>query len=489
LTRALADRAANGAGLSRAGLVSTYFDTADRALARRGLSLRVRERDGNFVQTVKSTASGFGLARGEWEDAIAGAEPDPDAPETGDFLAPDITGRLTPLFRTEIDRRTIDLAPAPGACIEAAIDRGRVYAPARDAEEPVSELELELKSGPPSALYDVALALVAVAPVRLERRSKSERGYRLAAEAAPVAAAHAASIDLDPELSGDETLRRIGLACLDQILGNEAAVLAGLSEGIHQMRVAVRRLRAILSAFGRMLPSNQRRLVSAELRWLADALGPARNLDVFATALVAPAAKALAEPDGIAALAAAAERRRKAAYAEAAEAVRSVRYTGLMLRQLRWFDASGWRESPASQELRGAVAGLAPRILDRRQRIVKGRAKGFARQSARQRHKLRIALKKLRYATDMLAGIYDSDEFGRFTRLLKRLQDDLGDANDLRVGHAIVAELDGPGSIANGLAHAGEAMLAWHEDRLAARERKLRKHLDRLGDAEPFWKS
>lgn len=159
LTRALADRAANGTGLSRAGLVSTYFDTADRALARRGLTLRVRERDGKFVQTVKSTSrdGASGLARGEWEDAIAGAEPDTEAPETGGFLAPDITGRLTPLFRTEIDRHTIDLALAPDACIEAAIDRGRVYAPARDAEEPVSELELELKSGPPSALYDVML--------------------------------------------------------------------------------------------------------------------------------------------------------------------------------------------------------------------------------------------------------------------------------------------------------------------------------------------
>jgi CHAD domain-containing protein len=123
---------------------------------------------------------------------------------------------------------------------------------------------------------------------------------------------------------------------------------------MHQMRVAVRRLRAILSAFGRMLPSDRPRLVSAALRWLADALGPARNLDVFATALVAPAAKALAEPDAIAALAAAAERRRKAAYAEAAQAVRSVRYTGLILRQLRWFDTWGWGASPASQELREA---------------------------------------------------------------------------------------------------------------------------------------
>jgi CHAD domain-containing protein len=125
---------------------------------------------------------------------------------------------------------------------------------------------------------------------------------------------------------------------------------------------------------------------------------------------------------------------------------------------------------------------LAPRILDRRRRIVKGHAKGFAEQSAPQRHKLRIALKKLRYATDMLAGIYAADEVGLFTKLLK---DDLGDDNDLRVGHAIVAELASAGSIAK----TGEAMLAWHEERLGRHEPQLRRHLDHLLDTKPFWRS
>src|SRR5205807_4715008 len=153
--------------------------------------------------------------------------------------------------------------------------------------------ELELKSGPPTALYDVALDLLAVAPVRLEWRSKAERGYRLASgEPETIAAAHAAPLLLDPAQSGDAALQRIGLACLDQIRGNEAAVVAGLGDGIHQMRVAVRRLRAILSTFGKLLPESERRWASEELRWLADALGPARNLDVFETALIAPARQA-----------------------------------------------------------------------------------------------------------------------------------------------------------------------------------------------------
>src|SRR5205823_3250262 len=134
-------------------------------------------------------------------------------------------------------------------------------------------------------------------------------------------------------LSGDDALRRIGGACLEQLLKNEAAVLAGLPEGIHQMRVAMRRLRAVLSAFGRLLPADQRRSVSEELRWLGSALGPARNLDVFAAMLLAAE-----DPGGVAALTEAAERRRHAAYAKAAWAVRSRRFTALMLRQRRWFE-------------------------------------------------------------------------------------------------------------------------------------------------------
>jgi triphosphatase len=315
----------------------------------------------------------------------------------------------------------------------------------------------------------------------------AEGDWQAAGAAAPVAAVHATALDLDAGLSGDNALRCIGLACLDQILRNEAAVRAGVPEGIHQMRVAVRRLRAILAAFGRMLPADQRRSVSQELRWLGDALGPARNLDVFQTALIAPARNAGAQPDGIAALIAAAECRRKAAYAKAIKAIRSTRYARLILRQLRWFDSRAWHEGAAAQDLRQPIAALAPRILDRRRLVAERRAKGFAAQSAAERHRLRIGLKKLRYATEMLAGIYDADKVRRFTRRLKRLQDDLGDANDVRVGHTIVAELTRSKGGARAIGDAGKIVLAWHEDRLARREPRLRRHLDGLLATEPFW--
>jgi inorganic triphosphatase YgiF len=492
LVRLLEAKAAGGGAPSRPRqLISTYYDTPGCELRRQGLALRVRQRNGHFIQGVKSDPqfAGIGLPRGEWEDEIAGGEPDPQAPQSGRLLDAALGDRLVPLFRTEIGRRTLDLSPAPETQIAAAIDRGRIYALARDAGEAVSEVELELKGGDAAALYDVALDLLAVASVRLERRTKAERGYDLAAGAAPaVAAAHAEPVALDPGLSGDEALRRIGLSCIDQIMRNEAAVCASLPEGIHQMRVGVRRLRAVLSAFARLLPAEERRAVSDEARWLADALGAARNLDVFGKFVVGAAPPNVGQPAGRAALVAAVAQRRETAYAQAVRVVRSRRYTALLLHLLRWFGSCGWRSATVARALDQPIGNLSGAVLDRRLRAVKRRSKGFAGQSARQRHRLRIALKKLRYATEVLAELYPAKACEGFGTRLKRLQDDLGDANDVRVGRDIVADLAGRSERSAAIADAGNALLEWHERRLAERERKLKKHFDRLLDAEPFWK-
>jgi CHAD domain-containing protein len=305
--------------------------------------------------------------------------------------------------------------------------------------------------------------------------------------ATPAEAVHAEPVDLYAGLPGDEALRRIGLSCIDQIVRNERAVYAGLPEGIHQMRVAVRRLRAVLSAFAKMLPAEQRRALSLEARWLSDALGAARNLDVFGRVLLAAAPSDITDPDGGAALAAAAEERRRAAYAQAIRAVRSRRYTGLLLHLLRWFATCGWRTATVTDALDQPIDSLAAMVLERRLRAVKRRSTGFARQSVQQRHRLRIALKKLRYAAEVLAELYPPAEVERFTERLKRLQDDLGDANDVRVGRGIVGDLARRSETGAAIAAAGHAVLDWHQRRLARREKKLKKHLDRLRDAQPFW--
>jgi CHAD domain-containing protein len=251
------------------------------------------------------------------------------------------------------------------------------------------------------------------------------------------------------------------------------------------MRVAVRWLRAILSAFSQMLPRDQRRWVSKELGWLGNALGPARNLDVFASTLVAGAPRRLIEPDRRKALSAAVARQRRLAYANAVAAIRSPRYTAMLLRLLRWFDTCGWQSDDSSEDLREPIGVLAARVLDRRMERVKRRSVDFADQYPEQRHRLRIALKKLRYASEALAKLYDTEKVRPFVRRLKQLQDDLGEISDVRVAHHIVAELSGPDTEA--IVEAGKRLVEWHEEGLADHEPSLRGRLHELLQMEPFW--
>ena len=324
-------------------------------------------------------------------------------------------------------------------------------------------------------------------PARGGAALRQESGLTLRAKRGSITAVYAEPLALDPAQSGDAALRQIGLAGLDSIARNEADVLAGFEPGIHQMRVAVRRLRATLSAFRELLPDHQRRWASVELRWLAGALGPARNLDVFEATLLKPAS---ADVDWLAVekLRRAVRRQRRTAYRDAAEAVRSPRYAGLMLHLSCWFDTCGWRIGDNLAKPKQPIGIVAGRALQRRWRAAKRRSKGFAAQSAGQRHRLRIALKKLRYTAEALTALYCHDDADRFIQRVKRLQDDLGRVNDVCVGHEILAGLFPGAASDNRPAEIGKQLLGWHEARLAKGEPKLRKHLHELFETEPFWR-
>ena len=160
-----------------------------------------------------------------------------------------------------------------------------------------------------------------------------------------------------------------------------------------------------------------------------------------------------------------------------------------MLRLSHWFEARGWRDGPVERSalLTSPIGELAPHLIDRRWREVRKRSKRFGRLTARQRHKLRIAAKKLRYTMELLGSLFDQDDLQEFMKRLKRLQDDLGYANDVRVAHHILPELCA-GARRGPVARAGARLLEWHEQVLAKSERKLRKSLDQLNRTVPFWR-
>ncbi len=266
---------------------------------------------------------------------------------------------------------------------------------------------------------------------------------------------------------------------------NEAAVLAAAPEGVHQMRVALRRLRAALLAFKGAIAPYERRRIAEDLAWLNEPLGAARNLDVFATQLLRPADADLDLHD----LRLAPEEARRAAYERVRERIMAPRYTAILLRLMRWFETCGWRADPGEgQDLAMPLGKLAPEVLDRRRRKVRRRGKGFRRLAPRERHKLRIAVKNLRYAIELLASLFAPSEVEQYVRRLKRLQDDLGYANDVRVAHDLVAHLCPPEDPHCATADAARRLLEQHDRALARGEPELCDHLRRLNRADPFWR-
>ncbi len=298
----------------------------------------------------------------------------------------------------------------------------------------------------------------------------------------------AAPVKLDPMLTAEDALERIGHSCLDHAFRNEPAILGGQPEAVHQMRVAIRRLRAAISAFRKMLPEDQHRWVSSELRQLADMLGEARNLDVFKSELLDPAKAAMAGNADIGFLERTVERRRRAAYSAIRQVLRSPDHAKLMSRLLDWFDGREWRQSPVPAGLQRPVGEIAPAMLDRRRRMVERRRKGFARQSPEQQHRLRIALKKMRYTADLFSGLYPARRTAEFGSLLKRLQDDLGSANDLYIGERLIEDLARHRTRGRQIAAAGKQLLEWHDDRLQKQQRKIRADLRRFRQSRAFWR-
>ncbi|MGH7126724.1 MAG: CHAD domain-containing protein, partial [Stellaceae bacterium] len=350
-------------GQAQRRLTSVYYDTPDLDLRRRNLTLRVRREGQRYIQAVKAedlTGTDL-LRRGEWEDRIDGQQPEPAAPRSGPQLPSSLRfDQLRPIFSTVVERSLQTIEPTRDVKIEVAADHGEIRA--NGGTELVSELEL--REGNPAAIYDTALKILECVPVRLETRSKSARGYLLAegGDARP-SARRLGKIELDPKMSSEEALRLIGRRCLATLMANIPAAFADRPEGIHQMRLAARRLRSMLSVMKKMLPRDQYEWASGELRWLSDTAGAARNWDVISERLVKPLVRSVrSDQVDLNALAARVERERRAAYEQTKSELRSLRFTRAVIVLARWFEAREWRNQPVggnSARLAASVKGIA----------------------------------------------------------------------------------------------------------------------------------
>jgi triphosphatase len=97
-------------------------------------------------------------------------------------------------------------------------------------------------------------------------------------------------------------------------------------------------------------------------------------------------------------------------------------------------------------------------------------------------------VKKLRYTIEFLRSLFDKSKVKDFMKVLAPLQDDLGQINDVRTAHELVAEIARHANEnRDAIARAGGIVLGWHDRVLFDQEPRLRKHVRRLRRAKRFW--
>jgi triphosphatase len=432
-----------GAEPEQRRLVSTYFDTEDRAFAGQGLALRVRSGDGRFLQTLKSAGEGgVAFSRGEWEWEIGGETPDlsrlSGTPASA-LPLPDLAARVKPLFRTDVTRTIRILTLDQGTTAEAALDAGRVVA--GDAEEPVLELELELRAGRPGPLYRLALELHAESPIGIATESKAERGYRLATREEP-RTLKAPEIRLAPGLTAAEGFHRIAESLLGHFLINEPAALVGAVEGIHQMRVAIRRLRAHLVLFAPYLEPHARGRFENELQRMGRVFGEARDWDVFCTEILPNIQETVHASSWLQLLHAPAELRRQSAHGEFRRECAAPTFAALVLGFAGWAaDGAAMPELLGSEALRQPLAELAPGLLDTLDQKVQRRGRHIGEATDTELHALRKSLKKLRYGVEFLGSLFPDEERQHFQHRCEALQGTLGAVQDAAMAVALAETL------------------------------------------------
>jgi CHAD domain-containing protein len=485
--------ARSGDGGARSRSVATariWYDTAEGTLAGLGLVLEAPRRGPRRLLRVVPGADAA------WHPAA----PSDTVESVADGAVPEAVGDAALVPIAAFDGRSVRLPVAEAygeAPLECELLHGRLRAVA--AEREVARLGIAGPAGPALAL---ARALAADLPALPARAALAEEGRALARGEATTRPRRRGAPDL-AGVWGVEDAFAVALGHLLDVMLSQAplARMEAGPEGVHQMRVALRRLRSVMKLFRSVFDGPSLRALDDRLKALADALGPARDWDVFLDGMARDVAAALPGERRIAALLRAAEARRAAAYGALREtldgaAFRTLVWDAIALLALRsWraeapddVEAAAAREGPLDEFAEGALAKRWRRLLTRGEALA-----AAAPDDDEALHALRLEGKRMRYAAEVFAPLWPGKPSRRFVKRLAALQEALGLANDASVARSLVAGLAARGAAtsrrSNGHAWAIGVVEGWALTRARRVRGKAMARWEALMRLDPFWAS
>lgn len=489
-------------------LRAQYFDTPEGDLAGAGVALRLRLEGRRWVQTLKMPGAHH-LEKIEINTPRSG--PSLDLAALNDTPAAKIIAKhgqnLAMVYETDVRRLFRRIRTAAGV-IEVALDQGHIEAGA--LRLPVSEIEFELVSGQPQAMFLLGLKWLSTHGLILDLRSKAERGTRLAAlanrlgqlgelEDAASAAARAkavasfwaprgaGSIKLRRDMTSEQALAAVTMECLEQMARNAAVLCeidtaehyrAGNPEHTHQLRVGIRRLRSAWSLFQKLapLPPEPWR---QELKTHFAGLGSARDDDVLRDTVM-PALSAAGQPP--------LQFERPSDEDPSMSITQSVAFQRWLVELLAWtIGAHPLQADVASEQAhhgkpRDATdlhATLGKQLYKWHKRVLTDGLQ-FEKLPIEAKHDLRKRAKRLRYGLQFSESLLPDKKLKNYRRSLAKVQDILGEMNDLYVAQEKFEHLRDQQPSA-------WFAVGWIASRLAVLGKQAQKAFRDLQKADHFW--
>lgn len=433
-------------------LGNTYFDTADNWLRRHDIGMRIRQIDGVFVQTVKTAGR---VVAGLHQRPEYNAEHNSNKPDLALHPAEvwpegrttdEVQAQLVPLFSTNFTREQWLVGMSDGSQIEVAFDQGVVEA--RGEQEPICEVELELKSGQTEALFTLARSLSENGGMRLGNMSKAARGYRLAHghegdQVAPLALVNTKS---------DDSVEACMVNALEHALSHwhyheQIFTERPCIEALHEIRHAISFIRQIFTVFGGIVPRRASALLRQELKWLEQEL---EWLDVYDNLedLLEDKGHVLRKLDarkyiveGLKQVEAQLPSRE-----ENLKLLSSARYTGLLLDLSRWILTRGWQpflDDKAREKITKDVRGFSAKQLDRTWAEL---VEAFPSEKVLSRQEYidqQYRLMRNLYTGVSFANLYDTQERNRFRLPWADLMQGIDDLQKLKQLEVFRTQLEG----------------------------------------------